>query len=223
MTLVPGADADTLSLVCDSCGQTVTDIEATAGQWPVVWAVVARAGWAGSPLAIGPHHCAQCWAAPPPTTAEPAAPAGAPPGRTWDGAALVEHPVACVLGLRGQLDLLSVGELRGALDEALHRHRNVVLDLSGVRLLDAAGLAQLTRARAAARGRGGELCLVCPSDLIRTTLRTLRMGHLFPVFADGAQALHWLADRRPTDRDQPTPGADRPGEGDHRGTAGDPR
>jgi hypothetical protein len=64
VTLVPSPDGLSLSLVCDSCGQSVKDIESRAEHWSVVWAVITRTGWTGSPLAIGPHHCAECASAP---------------------------------------------------------------------------------------------------------------------------------------------------------------
>ena len=60
MTVVPGTDPQKLSLVCDSCGHTLDGIESHVDHWPVVWALISRQGWAGSPLPIGPHHCPQC-------------------------------------------------------------------------------------------------------------------------------------------------------------------
>jgi hypothetical protein len=49
-----------VSLVCDSCGTSIKNIECAPEHWPVMWSVVTRVGWAGAPVAIGPHHCPQC-------------------------------------------------------------------------------------------------------------------------------------------------------------------
>jgi hypothetical protein len=74
VTLLPSLDGLSVSLVCDSCGQSVKDIESQFDHWPVIWAVIKRTGWTGSPLAIGPHHCAAC-SAPSADTAQ-SAPSG---------------------------------------------------------------------------------------------------------------------------------------------------
>jgi hypothetical protein len=89
MTLVPSPDGLNLSLVCDSCGHTVKDIESPAEHWSVVWAVISRTGWTGSPLAIGPHHCAECTDA-----AVPDRPGGMPrrPGNGAWSASLAARP-----------------------------------------------------------------------------------------------------------------------------------
>lgn len=60
MTVIPDAEGQLLSLVCDTCGQAVKDIDSPPDQWTVVWAVISRTGWTGTPLALGPHHCPQC-------------------------------------------------------------------------------------------------------------------------------------------------------------------
>lgn len=60
MTVVPGTDGQTMSLVCDSCGASVRDIESPCGQWPLIWAIVSVAGWTGTSLSFGPHYCPGC-------------------------------------------------------------------------------------------------------------------------------------------------------------------
>lgn len=188
MTVVPGAYPQTISLVCDTCGHTLDGIESSQEHWPVVWALITRQGWGGSPLVIGPHYCAQCF--------------GRVDGdrtghgyQEWD-ATLTEDQAACVVRLRGQLDVLLAAELRDVLREAGDRHRNVVLDLRDVRLLDSTGLGQLVQARRNAEQRGGRLCLVAPSEFIVTVLETMRLAPTFNIFPDTAAALRWLGSVR---------------------------
>lgn len=197
MTVVPGIAAQTISLVCDTCGQAVHGIESASEHWPVVWALISRQGWGGSPLAIGPHHCPQCFGA-----------AGDGDGgdgqsargdQEW-GASLTDHPLACVVRLRGQLDILYAPELREVLLEAGDRHHNVVLDLGGVRLLDSTGLGQLVQAQQLAERRGGRLCLVAPSAFVLTVLETMRLASQLDIFPEAGDALHWLGSIEPSRR-----------------------
>jgi anti-anti-sigma factor len=188
MTVVPGPDPQTLSLVCDTCGHAVDGIESSADHWPVVWALISRQGWGGSPLVIGPHHCPQCFGA-----AEADGRIIRRGDQEW-GATLSNDPLACVVRLRGQLDILFAPELREVLLEAGERHRNVVLDLSEVRLLDSTGLGQLVQAHQLVEGNGGWMCLAGPSPFILSVLDTMRLARVFEIFPDSAEALHWLAE-----------------------------
>lgn len=194
MTVMPGADPQTLSLVCDTCGQTVHGIESSTEHWSVVWAVISRHGWGGSPLTIGPHHCPQCFGAA--ATDDRELRRG---DHEW-GAELIDNAVACVVRLRGQLDILYAPELREVLLEAGNRHRNVVLDLHGVRLLDSTGLGQLVQAQQLAERRGGRLCLVAPSAFVLTVLETMRLAPLLDIFPEVNDALYWLRSIEPSRR-----------------------
>jgi anti-sigma B factor antagonist len=60
VTVLPGPDEQTMTLVCDTCGHAINAIECRPEHWPVVWAVISRTGWSGSRLAIGPHRCPYC-------------------------------------------------------------------------------------------------------------------------------------------------------------------
>jgi anti-anti-sigma factor len=188
MTVVPGVDPHKLSLVCDTCGQAVDGIESSSDHWPVVWAVISREGWGGSPLTIGPHHCPSCFGA----ATEGRENGGRPVGDQQWGVTMTDLPLACVVRLRGQLDILFAPELREVLIDATKRHRNVVLDLRDVRLLDSTGLGQLVQARQLAEGEGGRLCLVGPSAFIVSVLDTMRLSPMFDIFPETADALHWL-------------------------------
>jgi anti-anti-sigma factor len=188
MTVVPGVAQQTLSVVCDTCGQVVDGIESSADHWAVIWAVISREGWGGSPLAIGPHHCPPCFGA-----ATYGTDRSIRRGDQQWGATMADDPQACVVRLRGQLDILFASELREALVDAANRHHNIVLDLREVRLLDSTGLGQLVQARQMAETSGGKLCLVAPSTFIVSVLHTMRLSPVFDIFPDTGSALRWLA------------------------------
>jgi anti-anti-sigma factor len=88
--------------------------------------------------------------------------------------------------------------LRDVLLDAGGRHRNVVLDMRDVRLLDSTGMGQLVQAKNLAEGRGGRLCLVAPSTFIVTVLETMRLAAEFPIFPVAADALAWLDSTHPS-------------------------
>ena len=48
MTAVPGEDRSTFTLVCDSCGHRLPDIESALKHWSVTWAVIRPTGRTGS-------------------------------------------------------------------------------------------------------------------------------------------------------------------------------
>lgn len=73
--------------------------------------------------------------------------------------------------LSGELDMATAGQLQDVLD-GLHRdgRRRVVLDLSGLEFLGAAGLSVLLRADAQFRAVGGRVALTQPTAQIRRML-----------------------------------------------------
>ena len=69
--------------------------------------------------------------------------------------------------LQGEADLATCVDLREALDDC---HGNVVVDLAGVRLLDASCMSVLVGERNRLAARGGGLRLRGPTGLVRTAL-----------------------------------------------------
>ncbi|MEV4490843.1 STAS domain-containing protein [Micromonospora coxensis] len=80
----------------------------------------------------------------------------------------------------GEIDLASVGELRAALWAAPARPV-LRVDLSGVRLLSAAGIRALLAARLRVRARGGELVLADPDPVVSRVLRATGVHRVIPV------------------------------------------
>lgn len=80
----------------------------------------------------------------------------------------------------GEVDIATVGALRSALWAA--PARSVLrVDLSGVRVLSAAGVRALVAAHLRIRARGGELVLVGPDPTVRRVLRATGLHRVIPI------------------------------------------
>lgn len=107
------------------------------------------------------------------------------------------HAVHClviggwtVLELSGEIDCAAVGSVEWKLSGAIGPHcADLVVDLSDVHFLDAAGLHVLERAHARATALGGGLRLVCPAGPVRDRIRVLSGGPRPPLFADLGSAM----------------------------------
>jgi anti-sigma B factor antagonist len=82
---------------------------------------------------------------------------------------LVIEPLEEGSGLRvsGELDLLTVSQLRDALVRVGDRDANVILDFGAVTFVDSSGLGLLISTAKAAEARGGSLVLRTPSETVR--------------------------------------------------------
>ncbi|MFF5073843.1 STAS domain-containing protein [Micromonospora olivasterospora] len=81
----------------------------------------------------------------------------------------------------GEVDIATVGVLRSALWAAPSRPL-LRLDLSGVRLLSAAGVRALLAAHRRIRARGGVLVLVDPAPTVARVLRVTGLHRVIPVW-----------------------------------------
>lgn len=80
----------------------------------------------------------------------------------------------------GEIDIATVGTLRDALWAAPARPV-LRLDLSGVRLLSAAGVRALVAAHRRVRARGGMLILVDPTPTVERVLRVTGLHRVIPI------------------------------------------
>ncbi|MEU5722086.1 MULTISPECIES: STAS domain-containing protein [unclassified Micromonospora] len=80
----------------------------------------------------------------------------------------------------GEIDIATVGSFRAALWAAPARPV-LRVDLSGVRLLSAAGVRTLVAAHLRVRARGGELVLVDPGPVVARVLRATGLHRVMPV------------------------------------------
>jgi anti-anti-sigma factor len=105
---------------------------------------------------------------------------------------LTLEPSVAVVRVSGDVDLDTAVELWAVLERAVSVRPAVVVDLSGVDMVDSTGVGALVRGRNAARNRSGELVLAGPSRFLRTVLETMRLTSEFPTFATVEQALESL-------------------------------
>ena len=92
--------------------------------------------------------------------------------------------------LTGESDANTRQLLRDLLEsEAPPDAHRLIIDLSGLRFIDSAGVHALIEVRAVLRDRGGELALVAPQPVVARVLNLIGADQLIPVYADLAAAL----------------------------------
>ena len=102
-----------------------------------------------------------------------------------------EYAGHAVVTLGGELDVMDAESAAVALSAIAARERMVIVDLAGLKFLDASGLAALMRARKHARAAGGELLLAAPQRPVLLVLSVTRLVDVPPVHAcleDAARA-----------------------------------
>ena len=94
------------------------------------------------------------------------------------------------LALSGRLDVSAVAEVRAALHQAIDSGTgDLVVDLSGVELLDATGLGVLLGADRRAKLLGRQLVLRDAAPRVRRILRVTRLHRVLTLDAPVAQAV----------------------------------
>jgi anti-anti-sigma factor len=84
-----------------------------------------------------------------------------------------------ILALTGEVDVLTAPDFRAFFEAMIDRgHRSVVLDLAGLRFMDASGLAILASGAARLEHSGGTLAIYTPVDLIRRMLHITGFSRL---------------------------------------------
>jgi anti-anti-sigma factor len=78
----------------------------------------------------------------------------------------------------GDVDLVAELPLTDALIELVADGGNVVIDASGITLLDSCGMRALVRARNAAQDAGGTLRLVSPSEIVTKALKVTELDRI---------------------------------------------
>ncbi len=81
-----------------------------------------------------------------------------------------------VVASRGELDVRDAEAVAAALTAAADRGNVVVVDLAGLRFIDASGMAALVRARQHARHLGGDLVLAAPQRQVRRPVALTRQA-----------------------------------------------
>jgi anti-sigma B factor antagonist len=113
--------------------------------------------------------------------------AGFEPEDATDGVGMVtftrlDAADACVLEVRGDLDIAVSGALGRALDDLLDTERERVgVDLSGVPFMDSSALSALVRAHERAKAGGQHLELLQPSPACAKVLGITGLDRVFEV------------------------------------------
>ena len=93
-----------------------------------------------------------------------------------------------VVVLCGELDMAAAAGVTAALAAAAASGSLVIVDLAGLRFIDASGVAALVRGRKQARDAGGDLLLAAPRHQVLRVLALTRLIGVFPVHASAVEA-----------------------------------
>ncbi|GAA1573795.1 hypothetical protein GCM10009827_114630 [Dactylosporangium maewongense] len=206
MTALLSPDSTNFTLACDGCGQLVTNLAPTMGDWAVAWSLFSQDGWTGDDLATGPHTCGRCTRTPPPPrmveqalTRERCVPAARESRRLR----VTRVAGTTVVTLTGSPDLLVNARLRDLVVDLTGPAQRLVIDVTQAPRLDSGALDVLVQAHR----QSITVCLVGATQQIRDSLRLLSLHGLFPVFRTLAEATSC----GPATGTEPAPaGAERP-------------
>ena len=98
------------------------------------------------------------------------------------------HDELVVLALAGEFDVYTVAEFRTELERLGQVDRSVIVDLSGVTLLDSSGIGALVTLLNQARHDGGQVGVICPHATLRRVFEIAGLRTAF-VFGDSLDAV----------------------------------
>jgi anti-sigma B factor antagonist len=108
---------------------------------------------------------------------------------TWD---IKDRDSLVIVVVEGELDIHSGPGLGEALTPAADAGRHLVLDVSGLRFCDCAGLSLFLRMQERVRAAGGSLHLAAPTGSMCRLIRVARMSDILTVTASVADAIEML-------------------------------
>ncbi len=87
------------------------------------------------------------------------------------------EPRATVIGVAGELDVLTVSRLTTRLDEAVRRRQgDVVIDLSEAEFIDSMGLHALLKVQRRLISQARTLTVICPPGQVRNAIELARLA-----------------------------------------------
>jgi anti-sigma B factor antagonist len=87
------------------------------------------------------------------------------------------EPNATVIGVSGELDILTVSKLTTRLDDAIRRrHGDVVIDLSDAEFIDSMGLHALLNIQRRLLRQARALVVICPPGPVRNAFELARLA-----------------------------------------------
>jgi len=95
-----------------------------------------------------------------------------------------------VMRLSGELDLGCVPMVEHAVRAARHGSTDVVLDLSGLRFCDCAGVAMYVRLSSFYAAAGGVLVLTGPQGIVATIFAMVDLAAAVPIHASTPEAIN---------------------------------
>ena len=98
-----------------------------------------------------------------------------------------------IVALKGDIGLEFSGQVRETLLDAVNKGRGVVVDLSGVSMIDSSGVASLLEAFQTARKRGKDFILAATGDPVMRVLKLARLDTVFQMALDVAEAKQEMA------------------------------
>ena len=105
---------------------------------------------------------------------------------SWD---IQTHDDVTVVVAEGELDVGTAPGLAGELEPLAGAGGHLILDLSGVRFCDCAGLSLFLRLQKRAAASGGSLHLAAPTAPVRRLITLAKLHDVLPVAATVAEVL----------------------------------
>ncbi len=97
---------------------------------------------------------------------------------------IVEDGEIVVVILKGDIDLEHSSRMRQNLLDILGDARAVIVDLSGVSMIDSSGIASLLEGFQEARKKGKDFILAAPGDPVMRVLKLARLDTVFQIADD---------------------------------------
>jgi anti-sigma B factor antagonist len=107
-----------------------------------------------------------------------------------------EQEQLVVVTLAGEFDVYTVSAFRTELERVGQIDRSVIVDLTGVTLLDSSGIGALVSLLNQARSDGGKVGVICPRPTLRRVFEIAGMRNAF-VFGDTLEAVRVALDANP--------------------------
>jgi anti-sigma B factor antagonist len=93
-----------------------------------------------------------------------------------------EQDAKCLIAVRGEVDLYSSPELRGAILKSIPKGKGALgIDLSCVSYMDSSGVATLVEGLKSAKEKGSSFALVAPSTSVMKVLQLARLNTVFDI------------------------------------------
>ena len=99
-----------------------------------------------------------------------------------------EHEQLVVVALAGEFDVYTVSAFRTELEGVGHTTRPIIVDLTGVTLLDSSGIGALVSLLNQARSDGGSVGVICPHPPLRRVFEITGLRSAF-VFGDDLETV----------------------------------